>query len=257
VSDLNEMKSEKGTREMAVATLDPQTDSQSPDAVGYYPGQHVPYGAWVNLIALEPWEGNPECRSLDDVPMKRLRESLLTYGQVQPASTLNYGRNGRSTVWDGNRRYRAAHELGWDRLWVVSRDLKPEVSEATLAVVANSTVRPWASQEIVQAVDRHPEVLTFAPKAIQGSVARLQAALNPTEYRAFARDFGVRAARMAARVERYIGGERDDDLYATILHYFMAVSGGAKRVEDAMRLGIDATRLRDLIESGKPITPRW
>lgn len=221
------------------------------EGIGYYPGQDLPYGEWVKIPELTPWENNPMCRQERDHPFRELVELIARHGQTSPAGAI-LTPDGKRVLWDGNRRYRAVQELGWKVLWVVTRT---KGNPALLAAVGNSGVRPFTTKEIAQIAGDHPIIVDAVIPTKGRKVRELMEVLGP-EYRTFSRRYGTRAYDIARRVAKY-SDMGPDGVRGTLLYMITQPDGCVNLLFRAMRDGIEPDRLADIVKSGETLAPKW
>lgn len=227
------------------------------DTLGYFPGDELPYGQWYAISEIQPWLLNPSSRSKRDAAYKELLWKLSTYGQVRPIIFVDWERE-HNILCDGNRRYRAVAELGWTHIWSVSHGAK---NPLYLAALLNGSTRRHEGRDIPELVSVAYDVLDYVDRSKAVKLRLLADLLGITEYKQFAGRFGDRAYDVARRVQRYLHGAglnwQHKDIRIVLLYMIHQPEGVVRRLEEALRGGIDPNRLATIIRSGRLLEPTW
>lgn len=91
-----------------------------------------PAAEWVPIGSLRPWADNP--RKNDGAPVKKVAESIKRFGFASPI----IARRENGEIIAGHTRWKAAQELGLDRVPVRYMDLDP--ADAKLLAIADNRV---------------------------------------------------------------------------------------------------------------------
>ena len=213
---------------------------------GYYPIEALPHGDWWEIEALHAWDMNPPKRSQRDPDYLGLLRALKHDGQATPA-VLNLEAR---VIIDGNRRLRAAQELGWSHLWIVP--MKPGADIARTVRTINSTQRRWDTGDHAYLYNALPDYKSYVSPQQARLITIAQEALGERAQEWFATR-STRSVALARRTARAIGLD-----VGVVLRYLMDQEPGVVRaLETALSLGINPARLAEIISNGEPLKPRW
>ncbi len=199
----------------------------------------------VSTLSAASW--NPKSRTrIDTGHMKRLVESVRKFGIVVPVIALEDG-----TIIDGHRRVMAAKEL--DLLTVPVLVHEPNgLTPHDVYGQVNYAVRPLEGVEHIEVyLDGGPVPNPSQLKIIEEIEGRFG---RKTLKRMAKAGVGPRVFSVSRSFISYSELEDDDDAALRTALMWAIETGAGRRLEEAMREGIDAPRLWGFINANKPFT---
>lgn len=141
----------------------------------------------IREIALDDIDAN-EANFYAKSNLDDLAANIELVGLIQPVA-VKPGEGGRWTLIDGERRYQAVKQLGWDTIRAVVHRPASSVMEELMLISANMQQRKMTGADLSQQAERYTECLADLKRSGVDIPGRLRAAV--------AEAFGVSESRIA------------------------------------------------------------
>lgn len=226
-------------------------ERQVPKA-GYHPGEALPkqWGKWVDIGDLSVWDWNPPKRQISDTKYRETRESMGREGQVEPV-VVQFGLDRTPHVVDGNRRLRAADELGWPKIWIVELPLTKDPTR--VAAVRNMKQRTWSTNELMALAMFDPTVVDQLNNSMRWLYERMHREVPEEDARIFASKYAMTSVNVVRRMADYGG-----TTFGEAVHYVLTQEDGIlTHIRRAFSMKIQPHRLRTIILEGLPPEQWW
>jgi ParB-like nuclease domain len=230
----------------------PLTVLEAPPRAGFFPSEPLPknWGRWIDKDDLSIWDWNPPRRQRNDSKYRETRDSLAQEGQVEPV-VVQFQLDRTPKLIDGNRRLRAADELGWRKIWAVELPLSKDA--ARVSAVRNMKVRAWNTHELMSLAQFDPSVIDQLSPNGRSMYATLVREVPQDVALAFASRHSIYTVRLARHAVDYTGAP-----LSHVIAYILNQGGGViLQLEQAQKLHIPSHRLKTAIENNLSPESWW
>lgn len=200
----------------------------------------------VYLNQLDEWTDNPIKRS--QMPDSELVDSISKIGVKQPLAVIRKG--DRYLVIDGNRRLRAAARLGIESLLVNVYDAKEDPHE--LAIILNTTGRPWDSQAVGQLVADHQHVVSTIPKRLRNKLLGAMRLLGE-DFADFIQHSSLSTYDYGMKLASYLE-QRDNRDFCKKAVLWVSKHKMGYIIRVAIMLSVSPAEIREAVDSDIPLT---